>query len=457
MATLTTVPAAQPPAAHRPWNTLDILSRSRTLLFALVALLVGTIVIATQTHRGAMQVVGNDTVPSIVKAQEIKSALADMDAAAANELLVPNDKTASDAFERNRIDASEKLVAAAHNITFGEAESKPIDAIAVGMGDYESQVQQALDQRDAGNKDGAQSHYSQAAALMDNTLLPQADALDAANKGVLERDYKARSDSSFTARVFVALLGIAAVVALVLAQLFLSRRMRRTLNPALLAATLLAGGLTVYAFTALYTEQAELATAKISAFDSIHALLQARAAAYSANADESRYLLDPLHGDALRKFDRNSQKLATLPNETPDEFAAQLRTGKPILGFTGFLADEYNNVTLPHEQESADRSILALRHYLDVDKELRALEHDGHHPEAIKLCLGLQPDESDGAFNLFDAALGMTLKINQDEFDRAVASGFSAVANLEWIACGAGLLLAVLIFFGFAPRIREYQ
>ena len=46
MATLTTVPAQQPAASHRSWNTPEILSRSRMLLFALVALLVGTVVLA---------------------------------------------------------------------------------------------------------------------------------------------------------------------------------------------------------------------------------------------------------------------------------------------------------------------------------------------------------------------------------------------------------------------------
>ncbi len=128
----------------------------------------------------------------------------------------------------------------------------------------------------------------------------------------------ARSKGSFTARVFVLLLGLALSIALVLVQLFLSRRMRRTLNPALLAATLLSVGFTFYSFTLLYSEQSELDLAKSSAYTSVHALLQARAVAYSANSDESRFLLDsPFSADSstrdLQAFDSKVALLSNAP------------------------------------------------------------------------------------------------------------------------------------------------
>ncbi len=94
---------------------------------------------------------------------------------------------------------------------------------------------------------------------------------------------------------------------------------------------------------------------------------------------------------------------------------------------------------------------------MGLDARLRGLESGGLHQQAIALCVGMKPDQSNGAFQQFDDALGRTLKINTDEFDRAVASGFSAISNLELEACVVGIVLAVLIFFGFAPRIREYQ
>jgi hypothetical protein len=49
----------------------------------------------------------------------------------------------------------------------------------------------------------------------------------------------------------------------------------------------------ITAATRLSAETAHLKVAKQDAFDSILALTQARAVSYDANADESRYLVDP--------------------------------------------------------------------------------------------------------------------------------------------------------------------
>ena len=406
-----------------------------------------------------MQLVGRDTAPSIIKAQEIKSALADMDADAANELLVPKDPGEAALYEKHRVQASEALIEAAHNITYGKAESEPIEAIDVHKGTYERQVQQALDLEDEGHLDKAREEYREASKVMDLTLLAQAELLDKTNNDVLENEYEARSTSSSTARVFVLLLGFALALGLVMTQLFLSRRMRRTINPALLAATLLTLGFTFFAFYWLHTEQSELEAARKGAFTSVHALLQAKAIAYSANSDESRSLLDPAHAAPdLQAFDGKVAQLRTLPpNMTTDQQVRAMSTGKPIPGFSGLLADEYNNVTLPHEQEAAINSVSTLDHYLDIDKQLRSYEQTGQSQKALVLCVGTQPDQSDGAFAQFDAALDKTYQINKDEFDRAVESGFNALKNLELESLVAGVILAVLIFFGFAPRIREYQ
>ncbi len=66
-----------------------------------------------------------DTAPSIIKAQEIKSALADMDADAANELLDPKDSRAVQRFEPHRVEASDGMIEAAHNITYRQGGVEP--------------------------------------------------------------------------------------------------------------------------------------------------------------------------------------------------------------------------------------------------------------------------------------------------------------------------------------------
>lgn len=460
MATSITVPS--PPSSlvpHREWNTLEILTRSRALLYGMTALLLAAIVLATGTHRAAMKLVGQDTAPSIIHAQEIKTALADMDINAADELLNPGSTRSSGLFDQHRIEASNSLMEAAKNVTFGDAEQKPIDTVEIVMGTYERLVQEARDLQDGGQQDMAVRYYRAAAIVMDGTLLPAADALDKANNDMLEQEYETRSTRSLMMRLLVLATGLLTMVALVWAQVYLSRRTRRTLNPGLAGATLVAFLLTVFAFSCMQREQFDLHAAKKDAFDSVHALLQARAVAYSVNANENRALLDPLHADEyIQAFVRGSALLVNMP--TPQERAQLpelMRTGKTIPGFTGFLADELNNITYVGERESATNSVLAFEEYQKRAQQVLPLTGSGPHPQVVATEAGDQKGQSDLAFKQFDQALGGTLKINTDEFKTAVDTGFSAVRNVEWIAGGGAVLMIVLIFFGFAPRLREYQ
>jgi hypothetical protein len=269
---------------------------------------------------------------------------------------------------------------------------------------------------------------------MDGTVLPSADDLDQANNDVLEREYEQQSTRSLLARLLVGLVGLGTLAALVAAQLFLSRRTRRTVNPALFAATLLTLGLTSYSFSGMSGEARDLRVARKDAFTSIHALWRARAMADSAKGSETRYLLDPLHAG---------------------EYEAEFRARKGAVA--GSLADELHNVTFDGEREVADRTVAAFQHFLSIDAEMRRLEASGDRQRAIDLDIGTSEGQSAGAFKQFDDALGATLKINQDAFDKAVVDGLSAVSGMEWKASIAAILIAILIVLGLAPRIREYD
>ena len=65
--------------------------------------------------------------------------------------------------------------------------------------------------------------------------------------------------------------------------------------------------------------------------------------------------------------------------------------------------------------------------YLAVDKEIRRLEMAGKHREAIELCVGDKPGQSDWAFERFDKAVDATLAINQQAFDVAVSRGLASL------------------------------
>ena len=456
MATLTAVPVSTP----RPMlTTPQILSRTLWVVWVLDIVLLIALLIGGRIHRAGMQTVGRDTAPSIIAAQHIKSALADMDANAANELLSEGGQQANNAlqtYETRRQEASKALIAAAQNITYGDAERDPILRIQLGLGTYEARIQRARDLRQERNNAWIAA-YSAAADLIDREILPAADALDRANLDVLNRTYDSQHRQSIVSRGFI--VAAAAVILAVLAfvQLFLTGRTHRLINLPLLLATCLTVGVTYYGLHGLARVQNSLKVAREDAFTSIHALWRARAVAYAANADESRYLLDRQNtAKHEQEFLTKRDALAQLPEGTTFQSLAQA-AGSHVSSFTGYLADELNNITFPGEQEAAVETLAAFGEYLKIDGQIRALERGGHHQEAIALCTGTKLGESNWAFEQFDNALDKTLAINQAAFDRAVTNGFAALAHFDINTSVCVVLIGVLTLLGLMQRIREYR
>jgi len=446
-----------PAAPAQSWNTLRILKATRIVLIALDALMLIAAMASAHVHRDALKTVGIDSAPSIIAAQHIKSALADMDANAANELLgAPAESVQG--YESRRVEAARALIDAAENITYGQSERAPIEALQVGLGTYERLVQRARDLHERSDPQFVAA-YRDAATLMDETLLPAADALDKANNDVLERTYEGQSGNSFWARALLIAAGLVLLGAMAAVQFFLSQRTRRTFNPALVAATLVALGALQYSLGAMATGHRQLKVAKEDAFTSIHALWRARAVSYWANSDESRYLLDPAHAAGHeRNFLAKAASLAQLPPAMrPVDIAASEQRGVTPKGFSGYLADELNNITFDGERQAAVDTLLRFEEYLGVDTAIRQFERGGKHREAIELCIGTREGQSNWAFDRFDKALGATLDINQSAFDAAVRQGIAAFDGFDVKLSALAVAIAVLIFLGLAVRIREYQ
>lgn len=447
-------------AAAREWSTPRLLKAFRLALWVLLAGLLLAIVGATEVHRAALKTVSRDTVPSILTAQQLKSAIAGMDADAANELLAPGDPSplSLQDFEAHRVEASRALIAAAENITFGDAERLPLQSLQLGLGTYQRLVQKAVDLH-ASNSAAAAIAYRDAARVMDSVLLPAADALDQANSEVLERSYGAEGGRSSGVRAVLALLALATLGTLLGAQMLLSQRMHRTLNPGLLGATAVLLCVALLAFHDVSMAHQDLRIAKEDSFSSVHTLLRARATAYAANSAESRYLLDPgQNASSTRAFVAEQDEIATMPlNLRGDQLLAALRNGGQVDGFSGYLATAIDHASFAGEREAALEALADWQRYVEMDGQMRRMERSGEHRKAVEFCMGTQPGESDWAFQQFDGALQKTLAIDEQAFASAVQDGDGALRSLEAEAVVLSLLAGVLVFLGFAPRLREYQ
>ena len=417
-------------------NTLQRLKLSRTVILALDGVLVLAIVLGAHVHRAAMRTVGLDAAPSIVAAQHIKAALADMDADEANEMLARplTADAATNGMAKRAPEADAALLEAAKNVTY-EAEKQPIETLQVTGGIYNRLVEQTEDLHDA-QPDApvyvpsaeVVNGYRADAMIMDNALLPAADDLDAANNVELQQTYHQEAIDSALTTVFVVVAWLTVLGALVWLQMYLSRRTRRTVNPLLALATVLLLGLGVYALGGMLSEQHELKIAKEDSFESVHALWQARAIAYQLKGEESRYLLDTARaGDYARTFADDANRLAKLPaGMSYEELVARESTGEKVEkvdGFSGFLADELNNITFKGERQAALETLAAFGAYLDADRDLRGRAHD----DAVSRSTSSDHGGPLWAFAQFDKALGETLAINQQEFERSVKAGLADV------------------------------
>lgn len=414
-------------------------------------------ILNAREDRQAIQTIGKDSAPSVIAAEHIKSALSAMDADAVNELLAAPGQAAQalKAYEERREEASKALIYAAQNITYGDAERKPILQLQLALGEYEVRVQQARDFSES-RRDAA---YLAAATKMDSVLWPAADALEKAKLDVLQDTYRTRRSLASFGLLVLVFIGLVLIALLVALQMFLFRRTNRILNLPLIACTLVCLAVLQHAAATHAAAMHQLKVAKEDAFTSLHALWRARAVGYRASADEGRFLLLRSGGAAFeRDFTAQVDNLAKLPEGASYEEAAdQAIKGNKPRNFTGFLADELNNITFKGEGEAAKAALIALRYYIAGDDHIRALEHAGKHQEAIAQAVGSRSGQSNWAFEEFDRDLQRTLDINQTAFDRAVQEGFQSLWGFEWVALAAGAALCILLWLGIRPRLREYQ
>ena len=188
--------------------------------------------------------------------------------------------------------------------------------------------------------------------------------------------------------------------------------------------------------------------AKAEAFDSIVALSQARAVSDDANADESRYLVDPARaGQYQQAFEEKSQQLVRLPRAGIFQYDAALaraigayQADHADVSFGGYLGEEFRNITFPGERAAAELALAAYQVYERDDRRLRALKQTGNLRPAIAFDTSYAAGNSNWAFTRYDRALVTLAAINQRGFTgRSARPGTAPQAGMvpsrPWPSC----------------------
>ena len=424
-------------------------------------------------YANVVQTIGRDSVPSIVAAEKIRTQLADAHTAIVNVFLTKEQDEAGpshDAYRKSMASADESLVAATQNITYGDDERLPIltalNKLAqyqrlIGMADEaranESQHELPHDSPQGGAADGRDvALLARADALMREQILPAVVALDRANFTHVDAAF---TEGRHTARQwltgFIA-LAIVLGVAMLETQLKLFASFRRILNLPMAAGMVLFGVALIVFGAHAAAILSEIRLAKEDAFDSIHALSKAKAMAYSANAQESVYLLLRDKAAKTRQTDLFNEAAGQIFSGTVEDGKHLPADWKTLKG-QGLLGDELANITFYGEDQAASDTLGGWLQYVQIDRRIRALEESGKHDAAVALCVGTQPMQSDWAFGNFMKSLDATLEINQRQFDAAIERAFHDASWL-WM-----LLIVVLLapiagtVIGLQMRLAEFR
>jgi tetratricopeptide (TPR) repeat protein len=444
----------------RNWNTPQRYKAFQYAIWGLSGAMLVTVISAVGHQRAATQQIGRDSAGSVLMAERWKDTVAGMDSFTANELLTtPGSPQAQEAIKGygDRYKAYvERLTFLTENITYEDAERKPIIEVQEKMGEYIRLLQKTRDfQFQSGKQAEMLATYREATTLLDKEILPKIDELSRVNH---EQMKKQIDRNSAAASLFgVVLVGGLLIGALVGLQLFLVQRTKRQFNQPLLVATAIAGIFLLHSAISLSRAAGSLKVASEDAFPSLYSIRKARALSYQANSDESRYLLDKVNAATHEEnFKAKVKEIMYIPRDLKLEDIARKITSNSkaeLNRVKGLVAGAVSNVTFEGEGPALVESLRAWQNYVDVDDKIRQKERAGDHQGAINICLG----ESDVAYEKFKKALEKVQKINEDEMKNSLEKSDRALAYFEVQAAIALLLVAILTQYGLKPRIKEYQ
>jgi hypothetical protein len=428
--------------------------------------------------KSGLSVIGHQTAPVVEASTDLYLRLNDMDAQLANVLLVGDAKNlgftraqALGIFESDRLQASVDLQQASAEATVDPAAAQSIQALLDALGSYEAYAAQVTmvsgqaSQLPGKPSPTALALYTKATNLLRSKLLPASQDLTDRNSAILQRTYEAERGQALTARNWILAIGVAVLIAMIAFQVYLARRFHRWINPAIATATLIAVALAISGVRLASGEAQNLYVAKVEAFNSILPLDQARAVSYDANADESRYLVDPaLAAQYQQSFLNKTLKLVNLPGAgiyTFDQrFAAALNAYQHNNGdieWGGYWGVEFRNITFPGERAAAELSLKRFQVYELDDRIIRKDNNTGHLVAAIAFDTSYNTGASNWAFTEYDDAQVQVININLTAFNQAIKNGTDALDGWTIIPVLAGLAVLGLLLLGLRGRLAEYR
>ncbi|GAA2617044.1 hypothetical protein [Paractinoplanes durhamensis] len=416
------------PARLRLWVAVTVLTA--VALLASLSLLMARV-------QEQVRIIGDEAAPQAATAADLYFALSDMDAQVARMVLTAG----NDDLAGSQIDAlgtyqerSRQVDADLQKALTTTTDRAALQQLATDLAVYRERVWQTLTAGDA-----AAGYYTQATNLLHLNLLPAAQHLRDSSTERLSDAYDRKSVTQSWAVTLAVVLGVALVLLLLILQVWLARRFRRVLNPALLLATVLTVAVVGPAIVVLGLQGAVLDDSRKTDLQPFLALSQARAISYDAAADTSRFLIS----DNLAYYDDDFRRKSTcLTAGGSCEIPGGLSTvaGGPDVS--------------PYDR---DQVLTRWQTYQKDHERIIGLARSGRTEEAVGTLTGIRRGDASFDFSYYDAAVDEIATARADAYDRALHDAKTVLTGWPWIPVAVLGLVILLIPLAVRRRFAEYR
>jgi hypothetical protein len=409
-----------------------------------VALFVATSALMAQTQR-QVRIIGDVAAPQAATAADLYFALSDLDAQVARLVLAGDDDTLAatqiDALATYRERSGQVDADLQRSLTAADDAADRATALALldDLAVYRERVWQTLST--SGDKLG---YYTQATNVLHLQLLPGAQRLREASQDRLDQAYAAKQTTQQWGIAVALGLGGLLVVFLLVLQVWLARRFRRLLNPALLIATVLTVALAGPAAIVLAVQGQRLGDAREQSLTPYLELSQARAISYDAAADTSRYLVSG--GLAYYKQDFAAKSACLTKGGACGPGGESVVGGLPQVAAGPDVSPDL-----------ASQVIQRWAAYQRDQDKITGLADGGHRPDAVAALTGIRRGDAAFDFSYFDDAVDQIATARQASFDSTLHSTRQLLTGWTEIPLGAAVLVLILVPLGVRRRFAEYR
>jgi hypothetical protein len=419
------------PAHPRWWFVAT--TPGRILSIGLIlAILGGLSAFATSTtinqRQTALTTVLNHTEPLAFAAGRLYTTLSVADAAAATAFIAQAEpRTVRQRYEQAITDAAVAVTRASSGLT-DEPLVQLLGRINAELAVYTGLIEIARTNNRAGNPVGS-SYLSEASALMQSTILPDAQQL--------YHETSTRVDTQTTASTQmpapVILVVITTAVFGAFSHRWLARRTKRRINPGLVAGALAILVMVVWVGTALWISTSASRSAKNTAAESLKTVTNMSISAQQARADETLSLIRRGDEDVRKKsfYDRIEEMHQQL-----DEYLAR-----------GDAVDK-------GDLQGADALLAQWRR---ADDRVNAFISVGNYQAATQVVLGTGQNDSTPAFDKLDHALGKAMEQSRNQLREDILNARQGLSGATVGGIVLSLGAAVAVALGMWPRLNEYR